>query len=201
MSYREKALKVTSGYDIKTLHLKPSPESTCFFTAFTLSLKVQHVHQFYCKRHMWRRSFIGPGDMEDETKSPKGLKSSICVGSGHFSSVNTDPMLFPALQNMLGSVCVPLPSAGGSPDCYLPPSSNISIGTKNVPVPIIHLSSDNEAATNHFSVSHLYKNLSADCWMKQSSPKSTGKCALQKLFKLTHSERRQNTTAWACNTS
>lgn len=94
-SCREKALKVTSGYDIKTLHLKPSPESTCFFTAFTLSLKVQHVHQFYCKRHMWRRSFIGPGDMEDETKSPKGLKSSICVGSGHFSSVNTDPMLFP----------------------------------------------------------------------------------------------------------
>lgn len=150
---------------------------------------------------MWMCLFIGPEKVEDETKSPKGLKSSICVGSRHFGSVNTDLMLFPAWQNTLGSVCVPLPSAGGSPDCYLPSSRNISIGTKNVPVPIIHLSSDNEAATDHFSVSHLYKNLSADCWMKQSSPKSTGKCLLQKLFKLTHFERRQHTTAWACNTS
>lgn len=47
------------------------------------------------ERQLGDTSLIGPGDVEGKTKAPKGIKSSVCVGGGHFSSANTRPDTFP----------------------------------------------------------------------------------------------------------
>lgn len=133
----------------------------------------------------------------------------------NFSSANARPDISAvcSAQRQHGArweACVyhfPLLEAAQTVTC-LSPSHNISIGTKNDPTPIIWHSSDNEVATNPFSNFHLYKSLSADWGVEHSSSSSTEKkrmrgkgCVLQRLFKLTHFERSQNTTAWTCNTS
>lgn len=138
------------------------------------------------------------------------------MGGRDFSSANARPDISAvcSAQRQHGArweACVyhfPLLEAAQTVTC-LPPSHNISTGTKNASTPIIWHSSDNEVATNPFSNFHLYKSLSADrgggtqqLFQHRGRKRMRGKgCVLQRLFKLTHFEKSQNTTAWTCNTS
>lgn len=98
----------------------------------------------------------------------------------NFSSANTSPDIFPVCSAQWRDEArwearvyhFPLLEAAQTVTC-LPPSEDISIGTKNAPTPIIQHSSDNEVAMNHLSNFHLHKNCGADCGMEQNSSYST----------------------------
>lgn len=130
----------------------------------------------------------GKSKVRSMRQRTKGIKSGICLGKGNktgrrgrnFGSANTRPDIFAVCSAQRQheahwEVCVyhfPLLEAAQTVTC-LPPSHNISIGSKNAPTPVIWLSSDNEVATNPFSNFHLYKSLSADWGVEHSSSSST----------------------------
>lgn len=85
--------------------------------------------------------FLGLGEIEGKInaiKNQRGLNQAFVLARGiggvggvvcgEISALQAPGLTFlfllctAAARNVLGSVCVPLPSAGGSSDCYLPPS-------------------------------------------------------------------------------